>query len=167
MATFAYEAMNSEGKLIKKSVQDSLGPFMNCSDGKWYVTHLALPSLDIAGFQEVDINTGELLERYPSDKTITLDLSNHADCFVFTDKGIEKFLITENTTVPVLSTENTDMLFADLKNCSIRPDGSMIVLNSVPNKAPGTEDTDYFRSDANKMSVAKLTRTDKDAPEKT
>ena len=158
---------DSEGKLIKKNVQDSLGPFMNYSDGKWYVTHLALPYLDIAGFQEVDINTGELLERYPSDKTITLDLSNHADCFVFTDKGIEKFLITEKTTVPVLSTENTDMLFAELKNCSIRPDGSMIVLNSVPNKAPGTEETDYFRSEANKMSVAKLTRTDKDAPEKT
>ena len=148
---------DSEGKLIKENSEASLGPFMNYCEGKWYVAHMAVPHTTIASFQEVDINTGELLEQYSSDTSISIDLANNTDCFVFTEEGIQKYLITENTTVPVLSSTNTDLAFTDLKNCQIRPDGSMIVLNSVPNRAIDTEKNDYFRSDANKMSVARLT----------
>ena len=149
---------DSEGKLIKENSESTLGPFMNYSEGKWYVAHMAVPHTTIASFQEVDISTGELLEQYSSDTSISIDLANNTDCFVFTEEGIEKYLITESKTVPVLSSENTDLAFTDLKNCQLLPDGSMIVLNSVPNRAIDTEKNDYFRSDANKMSVARLTR---------
>ena len=149
---------DSEGTLIKQNSETSLGPFMNYCEGKWYVAHIALPYTEIGGFQEVDINTGELLQKYTSDRTISIDLTNNTDCFVFTEDGIQKYLITEDKTVPVLSPANTDLAFTDLKNCQIRPDGSMIVLNSVPNRDIDTEKTDYIGSDANKMSVARLTR---------
>ncbi len=158
---------DSEGNLIKENSELTLGPFMNYSEGKWFVAHMAVPSTEIAGFQEVDINTGELLQKYPSNRSISIDLANNTECFVFTEKGILKYLITENMTEPVLSSMNTNLEFTDLKNCQILPDGSMIVLNSVPNIDTGTEETDYFRCDANRMSVARLTRADKNAPEET
>lgn len=152
---------DSEGNLIKENQEKSLGPFMNYSEGKWYVAHIALPHTDIAGYQEVDVNTGELLDTYRSDREISIDLATNTDCFVFNDNGIQQFLISQDKFATILSPENTDLQFTDLRNCQILPDGSMIVLNSEPNTDVATDDTDYFRNDANKMSVAVLTPVEK------
>ena len=134
---------------------------MNHSEGKWYVARIALPGTDIAGYQEVDVNTGELLDLYKSERRISIDLANNTDCFVFNDNGIRQFLISQDDFATVLSPENTDLAFTDLRNCQILPDGSMIVLNSEPNRDADTDPTDYLRNDANKMSVAVLTPVDK------
>lgn len=152
---------DSEGNLIKENQEKSLGPFMNHSEGKWYVARIALPGTDIAGYQEVDVNTGELLDLYKSERRISIDLANNTDCFVFTDNGIRQFLISQDDFATVLSPENTDLAFTDLRNCQILPDGSMIVLNSEPNRDADTDPTDYLRNDANKMSVAVLTPMEK------
>ncbi|MBP5491868.1 MAG: hypothetical protein J6Y08_03400 [Clostridiales bacterium] len=151
---------DSEGNLINSVTESTLWPFMNYSEGKWYVAHVAPPYTEIAGFQEVDINTGELKDRYQSDTSIAYDLARNTDCYVFTERGMLQYLITEKKTKPVLSSDNTDLDFTDLRNCQILPDGSMIVLNSVPDKDVDPDTPSYFRGEANKMSVAILTPED-------
>ena len=152
---------DSEGNLIKENQEKSLGPFMNHSEGKWYVARIALPGTDIAGYQEVDVNTGELLDTYKSELNNSIDFANNTDCFVFTEDGIQQFLISQDAFATILTPENTDLAFTDLRNCQILPDGSMIVLNSEPNRDADTDPTDYLRNDANKMSVAVLTPIEK------
>ncbi len=151
---------DSEGNLIKENQEQSLGPFMNYSEGKWYVARIAIPHTDIAAYQEVDVNTGELLDTYKSELSNSIDFANNTDCFVFTEDGIQQFLISQDTFATILSPENTDLEFTDLRNCQILPDGSMIVLNSEPNTDVMTDKTDYLRNEANRMSVAILTRVE-------
>lgn len=152
---------DSEGKLIKKTEEASLGPFMNHSEGKWYVAHLQLPSTDIVGYQEVDITTGELKESYQTNKNYHLDLADNTDCFIFSETGIQQYLIAQDKTVPVLSTTNTNLNCANLTNAKKLSDGSMLVLYAEPDKDNGNFDTNCYCYYANTMSVVKLTRADK------
>ena len=152
---------DAQGKLIKKTEEQTLAPFMNYSDGKWLVAHYALPSSDVGGYQEVDVNTGELTEKYKVDKNLSIALTGNSDCFIFSDAGIEQYSIIQSTTTPIVSYANSNLNCAFLTNCQMQADGSMLALNAEPDKDNGRWNTDCYCYYANTMSIEKLTRADK------
>ena len=152
---------DSEGKLIKKNEEKSLGAFMNCSDGKWYVAHIALPSTNIAAYQEVDISTGELKKTYKVQGDYAADLAQNTDCLIFNETSVEQYSIEQGKAVPVLSTTSADINCRFLKNGRILSDGSMLMIEADPDKDNDRFGTDCYCYFANTMSVITLTRADK------
>ncbi|MBP5187346.1 MAG: extracellular solute-binding protein [Clostridiales bacterium] len=152
---------DSEGKLIKKNEEKSLGTFMNCSDGKWYVSRIALPSTNIAAYQEVDISTGELKKTYKIDGNYAADLAQNTNCLIFGETSVEQYSIEQGKAVPVLSATSADINCKYLKNGRILSDDSLLMIEADPDKDNDRFGTDCYCYFANTMSVVTLTRADK------
>lgn len=152
---------DSEGKLIKKNADQSLGCYMNYSDGKWYVARTMPPTNDIGAYQEVDINTGELKKVYKVDEETAIELSKNTDCLLFTESGVKQFNIEQGKSTQILSFTSSNVNCAHLTNGQILSDGSMLFLNVDPDVDNGKNNTECVCHYANTMSVAKLTRADK------
>ncbi len=152
---------DSEGKLIKKNEEKTLGAFMNYSDGKWYVAHVAPPSYNIGAFQEVDINTGELKDSYKADTSVAPNLTQSTNCLIYSETGVQKYDIAQSKLTEVLSPMSANLNCSYLKEGQILDDNTMRFLYVEPdadNDKFGTSCYCYF---ANTMSILTLKRTDK------
>ncbi|MBR3057406.1 MAG: extracellular solute-binding protein [Clostridiales bacterium] len=152
---------DSEGKLIKKNEGKTLGAFMNYSDGKWYVAHVAPPSYNIGAFQEVDINTGELKDSFKADTSITPYLTDSTNCLIYGEMGVQKYNIEQSTTTQVLSPMSANLNCSYLKEGQILDDNTMRFLYVVPDRDNDKFGTDCYCYFANTMSILTLKRTDK------
>lgn len=151
---------DSEGKQIKRIKDQSLGCYMNYSDGKWYVARTMPPSNTIGAYQEVDINTGELKTIYKVDERLAERLSQSTDCFLFNETGVEQYSIETGKTTLILSHTSCNVNCAHLTNGRVS-DGSMLFLDVEPDKDNDQFGTACFAYQSNTMSVVKLTRADK------
>lgn len=152
---------DSEGKQIKRIKDQSLGCYMNYSDGKWYVARTMPPSNTIGAYQEVDINTGELKTIYKVDEILAEALTKNTDCLLFKETGVEQYSIESGKTKQILSHTSTNVNCAHLTNGRISTDGQMLLLDVEPDKDNTQFGTACYLYQANTMSVVKLTRAEK------
>ncbi len=152
---------DSEGKLIKKQKDQSLGCFMNYSDGKWYVARTMPPANYIGAYQEVDVNTGELLKTYKVDEETAEALSKNKDCLIFSNTGVSQYHIGEGKSTPILSNTSADVNCAHLTNGELLSDGSMTFVNVDPDTDNDQYGTACYCHNANTMTAVKLTPADK------
>ena len=152
---------DSEGKLIKKQKDQSLGCYMNYSDGKWYVARNMPPTNYIGAYQEVDVNTGELLKTYKVEEGTAAELAKNKDCLLFSNTGVSQYHIEEGKATPILSNTSADVNCAHLTNGELLPDGSMTFINVDADNDNDQYGTACYCHYANTMSVVKLTPADK------
>ena len=153
---------DSEGKLIKKISDETISAYMNYSDGKWYVSHMALPTYNISALQELDINTGELKEVYKVNDSVAPDLANNTNCLIFHEGGVSQYNVEKGESTLILSPASAGINFATLKAGQILSDDSMIFISVESDVDPSDPNaqSECYCSLSNKMSIVKLTRSD-------
>ena len=157
--------LDGNGQVLFEETNPDLNGTMLHSGGKWFAV---MPKYTADGMdvnvQEVDINTGKLVDKpFKSDGCVLNTRQGDQDCFILNANGIEKFDIATQTKTQVLAWKDTDVNsgLLQLEGARISSENDMVFFQFDALDEGGRSSMDVKKRGASLISVVHLTKADK------